>query len=346
VSAVVQALAYAKAMGADVVNMSLGGPAWSNLMREAIRTGGFLAVVAAGNDSLDNDMWLSRDGDGDGTPDSFSPAYPASYTLPNILTVAASNHRDEYGYETGCFLRSTPKSECAFSNWGHDSVDLAAPGVDVTSTVPGGAYATWNGTSMAAPHVAGAAGLVKSEHPDYTPLQVKNAVMNAVDGPSSLKVLYTTLDRFSKSGSFTRTSGRVNAFSALTAATSNATPPTDGNIDGAKAMTTTSVSRAIRWPDDVNDVYRRTFYKGRKYRLVLDGPLGKDFDLFVWRPATKEIWQTCPTSWRCRLVGRSARAGTADEAVTFTAGATGVYYFHVGAWLFSGGSYRLTIRRL
>src|SRR5680860_1472832 len=113
-----------------------------------------------------------------------SPTYPASYTLRNIVSVAATNHRDHLAYYTGCAIKLA-RYRCAFTNWGRTSVDLAAPGVDVLSTTPlvGKPYKTFNGTSMAAPHVAGVAGLVKSSHPSWGARAIKNALLNSADRP-------------------------------------------------------------------------------------------------------------------------------------------------------------------
>jgi subtilisin family serine protease len=343
-SAEIAALSYAKAHGAKIANMSFGGPGWTNAEREAIRTSGLLAVVSAGNDALDNDMFLAADIGGSSAADVFSPSYPASFTLSNIFAVGAMNDHNENGYSTDCFLNVVPsKAQCAFTDWGHDSVDLAAPGVDVESSVPGG-YATHDGTSMAAPHVAGTAGLVLSQHPTYTVAQLKNAVMRSVDKPTNLRTLYIPSyvggKPLKKTGAFSRTTGRVNAFKALTAGTSNATPLTDGNINGAKSFSGSSVTGAVSWPADINDVKKRKLSKGHFYRITLAVPTGKDYDLYVWKPGTKEIWQ--PN----KLARGSAHGGSVDEVVQFTAGSTGVYYIHVSAWLFKSGSYKLTVKKL
>jgi subtilisin family serine protease len=347
-SAEIAALSYAKEHGARVANMSFGGPGWTNAEREAIRTSGLLAVISAGNDALDNDMFLEADSfDQDNTPDLFSPTYPAAFTLSNILTVGASNDRDENGYSTECHAPiglDLPKTECAFTNWGHDSVDLAAPGVDIESSVPAGSYATFDGTSMAAPHVAGVAGLVLSQHPTYTVAQLKNAVMRSVDKPPTLKTMfipsYVTGTPHTKQGSFSRTVGRVNAFNALSAGTVNATPTTDGNIGGAKGMSRATVKGSVSWPGDVNDVWKKRLTKGHVYRITLVVPAGKDYDLFVWKPGTKEIWQPQ------KLQGASQHVGSADEGGQFATGSTGTYYFHVSAWLFKTGTYKLTLKKI
>jgi subtilisin family serine protease len=131
-----------------VANLSLGGPANPQLdtaVRNAVAAG-VTFTVAAGNDGLP----ASR----------YSPA-----RVSEALTVAASDKAD---------------ARAGFSNWGA-RVDLFAPGVDITSSVRTGdtASGTSSGTSMAAPHVAGAAALYLSGHPAATPAQVGRALIDA-----------------------------------------------------------------------------------------------------------------------------------------------------------------------
>ena len=131
-----KAINYAINNHADVINLSLGDPVWSKAERAAIaRAGkaGILVVVAAGNSSMDNDIQFYEQPQGQ--PPSWAPSYPASYTLKNILAVAASNDRDQYGYVSQCQSQHIPLWQCGFTSWGHDSVDVAAPGVDILSTV-------------------------------------------------------------------------------------------------------------------------------------------------------------------------------------------------------------------
>ena len=347
-----RALDYAIRMGADILNASFTTPLWSGLERRAylnLQNAGTLTVAAAGNASLDNDMLLGTDFDGDGYPDDFSPAYPASYNLPGIVSVAASNDRDEYGYFSAC-PSVAPRWRCAFTNWGHDSVDLAAPGVDILSAIPGGRYAPFDGTSMAAPYVSGVAGLIRAAHPQYSAAQVKNAIMNSVGRPDSLKKLFA-LRTGPVYGRFTRTSGRANAERALVLDnTVNATPLTDGNISGAKLMQ--RVARGwIGWPADVNDVYKKWLLAGRRYRVTLNGPTGNDYDLVVWRRKTLEIWQIEDGCFpggvgSCQLLRYAQTRKTADETATFTAKKAGFFFFHVTAWLRNSGFYTLRVRQL
>lgn len=123
-----------------------------------------LFVAAAGN---------GHQGKGYDNDTDAKPAYPASYDHDNIISVAALDVNNNFG---------------SFSNWGKRTVDIGAPGVKVFSTTVTGKYsdtvipilgANWDGTSMACPHVAGAAALYWSAHPEKTYRQVKEAIMNS-----------------------------------------------------------------------------------------------------------------------------------------------------------------------
>ena len=135
--AAIQAIDYARRNGAQIINASWGSYGYSNALREAIsRAGqaGILFVAASGNgDQYGRGMDADR-----------SPMFPASYDLPNILSVAATDRVDRLS---------------SFSNYGANVVHLAAPGEQIASTVPGRQYAYLDGTSMATPHVAGVAAL-------------------------------------------------------------------------------------------------------------------------------------------------------------------------------------------
>jgi thermitase len=157
VANVILAYAYAALEGADVVNLSLGSSVSSRAESDAIAAfPGMLFVAAAGNGG----------DDGVGDDNDLDPEYPCAYLLPNVLCVAASDNRDRLA---------------SFSNYGDLAVDLAAPGVDIVSTVPGGGYGWASGTSMATPHVAGAAALLWAASPGASVSQIKSALLDGAD---------------------------------------------------------------------------------------------------------------------------------------------------------------------
>jgi hypothetical protein len=140
----------------------------------------------------------------------------------------------------------------------------------------------------------------------------------------------------------------VNALAALTASTSSATPQTDGNIDGARSIDVRRSDR-LSWPSDANDVYKRRLVSGRTYRVTLNGPAGSDFDIWVWKPGSKEIFQFTAGCFQrgglCPALATASATKHADEAARFKAHKTGVFFIQVNGW-YSGGRYALKIRRV
>ena len=177
---------------------------------------------------------------------------------------------------------------------------------------------------------------MKSLHPDYTALQLRNALMNSVDQPASLFP------------GFTATDGRLNAAAALNASTGTIHPTSVGNIATATPIRT-SKSGSLSYPSNVNDVFRKNLQKGDRYEAVLEVPSSKDFDLWVWTPGTLEIYQLdadCLGGGFCKnLQAVSAGGRGKDEVVQFKARKTGTYYFQVASF-FSSGSYLLHVVRV
>lgn len=156
----VKAMKYAIEMGAWITSNSWGGEEDPNdpdsqILREIFAESaqrGRLTVVAAGNEGMDVDRFPQR-------------ATPASYNFPGMLTVAAS----------------TPQGQLAnFSNYGAKLVHLAAPGVNILSSVTGGRFMMMDGTSMATPMVAGAAALFWSANPQMKADHVRNSILSTV----------------------------------------------------------------------------------------------------------------------------------------------------------------------
>ncbi len=156
VAGLLQAYHYAAATGVRVVNLSVTGSDFSSAERDAIAAApNTLFVVAAGNGGSDES----------GDDNDVTPQYPCSYPLPNVVCVAASDQSD---------------NRARFSNYGAGSVDLAAPGTHILSTVPGG-YAFYDGTSMATPQVTGVASLILSVRPSESTAGIKADLLGGAD---------------------------------------------------------------------------------------------------------------------------------------------------------------------
>ncbi|MGP4081122.1 S8 family peptidase [Pseudalkalibacillus sp. R45] len=163
---VAQGIRYAADQGAQVINLSLGGAVGTQTLEDAVNYAweqGSVVIAAAGNSS------------------SPLPSYPAFYE--NAIAVAATDQNDTIAY---------------FSNYG-TWVDIAAPGVDIYSTIPNGGYASYSGTSMASPVVAGVAGLLAAQGKNAE--QIRTALEETADDVRGTGTLFQN--------------GRVNAANAV-----------------------------------------------------------------------------------------------------------------------------------
>lgn len=181
----IRCLEYVKLMkdrGVNIVatNNSWGGGGYSQALYDAIAahmSAGILFIAAAGNNGGNNDI---------------NSIYPASYYLPNVIAIAATDHNDDLAsFSSGG------------SNYGAHTVHVGAPGKSILSTTPSNTYSTFSGTSMAAPYVTGLAALLKASDLSLDWIAIRNLILSSGDEISALQEK-------------TVTGRRVNAYQALT----------------------------------------------------------------------------------------------------------------------------------
>ncbi len=178
IATVAAGINYAVSRGVKIVSMSLGTSSYSQTLEDAVKNAkqhGTLIVAAAGNSGQNSDLY---------------PLYPAASTQDNVISVAASTQTDGLA---------------SFSNFGANSVDLAAPGVNIFSTTLSQGYTYASGTSMATPHVAGMAAILTSVNSSLTYADIKSALLRGVDTSAAF------------SGKMT-SGGRANLYRSLTLA--------------------------------------------------------------------------------------------------------------------------------
>ena len=227
-------------------NNSWGGGGFSQALSDAVTLAAkndILFIAAAGNSASNNDVIANY-------PSNLSTIAGAGYEA--VIAVAALTSTGGLSY---------------FSSYGATTVDLAAPGSAIYSTLPGGAYGTLSGTSMATPYVTGAAALYASAHPDATAAEIRAALLASTDATASLAGLVVNSGRLDV--------GNLMAFS----------PSTPADIAGA--LSTTSVLSAGAPCQSVIDVagdqdwFKVSLTKGYIYTFTMDAAAGSTLNAYL-----------------------------------------------------------------
>jgi len=168
-SDIVEAYLYAAKNGARVINCSFGkannegGMVVRDTINEIGKKYNTLVIASAGNDSSGPFSWHNND---------VSPKYPASFDSESLLVIASTTNSG---------------SLSTFSNIGLKTVDVAAPGSNIYSTINGGKYGMASGTSMASPNTTGVAAMILGYYPKLTAVQLKNVLMKSVTSVAAFK---------------------------------------------------------------------------------------------------------------------------------------------------------------
>jgi subtilisin family serine protease len=310
-SALVRGIRYAVARKARVINISIEGGGFSRLEQDAIDDAvgrGALVVVAAGNSGARGNR----------------PEFPGAYQ--HVLAVSATN-------DAGVPLASSTQGP---------QVALAAPGENILSTLPGGAYGRLSGSSMAAAVVSGVAARVWAARPDLDRSQIEALLVASAHDVGAPGIDIAT------------GAGVVDLPAALTAPAPTVDPAEPNNdprraarqpplAGGVGPVATSAVGRVVVGRDPRDD-YRVRLAEGDHLTLTLTAPPGTtaDLDLKLWRPRTPGF-RTGSAFARLWLAAASL-GRTSNETLEIVAQFPGVYTVEVGAAR-GGTDYRLRARR-
>jgi subtilisin family serine protease len=296
-------------------NNSWGGGGASQELTDAITRAALqdiLFIAAAGNDATNNNR---------------TPNYPS-----NISTTMTA------GYEAVIAVASLTStgSLSSFSNFGATTVDLAAPGSSIYSTLPGGTYGSYSGTSMATPHVAGAAALYASLNPTASAAQIQQALLASAAPTNSLT-------------SVTASGGRLDIGTLMGLTPSlppvppvpplPPVPPVPpvvvdiaGTTDTTATLTTNTPQTSLIAVAGDQDWFKVELASGYRYEFALDAAVGSELDSYL------------------RLMdGRGTELLSNDDAdglnsrLSFTASTAGTYFVSAQGYANSVGSYALNM---
>jgi subtilisin family serine protease len=281
-------------------NNSWGGGGYSTQLQDAIGRAAqkdILFIAAAGNSAANNDV---------------QPNYPANYS-----TIAAA------GYEAVVSVASLTDTgvRSSFSNYGASTVDIAAPGSSIYSTLPNGRYGIYSGTSMATPHVTGAVALYAAEHPEASAAEIRAALLASAAATASL-------------GGVVQTGGRLDIGALL-----DVTPglPSLADLIAGTAATAAVLSESAPQSSGIEfggdqDWFRLTLTAGWRYEFAMDASQGSSLDTYV-RLLSANGQQL---AFNDDAVGLNAR-------LSFAVTTSGTYYLSAEGYEASSGSYRLTM---
>lgn len=294
--AIVEAIDYAVNNGADIINASYGGFEFHVEEFEAISRAASADVVfvaATGNDALDLDRF---------------PFYPATFDLPNLLSVGGSTVRDERG---------------DVSNWGRNSVDLFAPAIPVYSTIrfgegnPSG-FAIQGGTSFAAPHATGVAALLRAQFPDMPAREIVERLRAGVDHPAALSELVRTSGRLSAAGIWSDDTVEPSAIEdlRLTEITSHGaclqfTAPGDDGDSGVAARWDARISLQPLTGENWDAAERL-------WDIPSPVPAGGDVAMRIARTKLDTLFPSTEYHVGVRAVDEAGNRGGLSNALTFT----------------------------
>ncbi len=227
-------------------NNSWGGGGFSQALSDAVTLAAksdILFIAAAGNDATNNDVTAN---------------YPS-----NLSTTAGA------GYEAVIAVASLTDSGglSYFSSYGARTVDLAAPGSSIYSTLPGGAYGTYSGTSMATPHVTGAVALYASAHPDASAATIRAALLASTDATASLTGV-------------TASGGRLDVGNLL--GTSSSQPAEiAGDFSTTAMLNLNAPCQSLIGVAGDQDWFKVTLTKGYVYTFAMDATAGSALDPYL-----------------------------------------------------------------